>query len=105
MSKILSFLGCRLKEGIYIRVPAEKNYHFVEISRRSEGNYEWKNNDDVKWSLAHRIGEGNLVQVGQDCPYFEDGYTTAKFNETGILGPMNEFYTYQGINILKLFSE
>ena len=91
-----------LKEGIYVHNPPQKNYHFVEITKKSEGHYEWKNNDAVKWSLTHRMGEGNLVQVGQDCPYFEDGYTTAKFNKTGILGPMNEFYTYQGTTILAL---
>ena len=86
-----------MKEGTYVHKPAENKWHFVQITRRLDGSYKWKNNADVTWTLFPIPGKSNLLTVEDDCPSYKNGYTTATFNETGIFGPFDEFYTYQGL--------
>jgi hypothetical protein len=49
--------------------------------------------------LYPQSGESNfgILRVGTDCPYYSKGYTTASYNEMGIYGPGNEFYTKTGM--------
>ena len=56
--------------------------HFVKITRVPGGNvYTWKTRGSAKWSLtlvSSKEKEGTLrFDVGEDCPYYEKGYTTA----------------------------
>ena len=37
-----------------------------------------------------------MLRVGRDCPYYNSGYQTAVYNQMGITGPGNEFYTKTG---------
>ena len=71
-----------------------------------DGNCRWKNRANVEWTLISN-GEacnqqelGQVLQVGIDCPYYnwpsKNFYTSAQWNQTGIYGPFNEFYYYQG---------
>ena len=71
-----------------------------------DGNYRWKNRANVEWKLISN-GEacnqqevGQVLQVGTECPYYnwpsKNFYTSAQWNQTGIYGPFNEFYHYQG---------
>ena len=92
----LIFEACYLKEGSYARQPAEVESHFVEISKMSDGKYKWKNSANVEWYLIPVASEDNLLEVGKECPYYKDGYTSAYFNENGIYGPFDDFYVYQG---------
>jgi hypothetical protein len=85
-----------LLEGQYERLPAKNNWHLVEISIKSPGKLQWKNKAGVKWTLTAQSGNGNVLEVGTDCPYYKNGYTLTTFNSTGIVGPGNEFYTYSG---------
>ena len=71
-----------------------------------DGNYRWKNRANVEWKListgeaCNQQGVGQVLQVGTECPYYnwpsENFYTSAQWNQTGIYGPYNEFYHYQG---------
>ena len=74
----------------------ENDWHVVEISMISEGKYEWKNKAGVKWSLTTKGIDSCDIEIGEDCPYYDDDYTSASFNSSGIFGPHNEFYVYQG---------
>ena len=80
--------------GMYERIPAENNWHLVEISSKSRGKYEWKNKAGEKWTLTAQPGNGNILEVGTDCPYHKRGYTSTTFNATGIFGPWNVFYVF-----------
>ena len=95
---------CNLKEGKYVRKPAENDWHHVTISKMSNGNYKWKNKDGVEWDLISNGQECNLLQVGTQCPYYVNGYTFTRFNENGIYGPDDEFYEYQGMLCLVNFT-
>ena len=90
------FEACYLKEGSYARQPAEVESHFVEISKMSDGKYKWKNSANVEWYLIPVASEDNLLEVGKECPYYKDGYTSANYDENGIYGPFDDFYVYQG---------
>ena len=93
---LVCFIECTLREGSYIHKPPTSKAHYVEISKQFEDNYQWKNGSFEKWNLSPIVGERNALRVGTECPYYEDGYYAANFNEAGIYGPSNEFYAYQG---------
>ena len=97
-------LDCNLKEGRYIRKPAENDWHYVTISKTFNGNYKWKNKAGIEWNLISNGKECNLLQVGIQCPYYSNGYTFTRFNEKGIYGPGGEFYEYQGMLCLVNFT-
>merc|ERR1719187_2917408 len=74
---------------------AFNDWHYVTISLDEEGGrWKWTNRAGVSWSLY--LAGNNVLRVGDDCPYFNNGYTTAAFNETGIVGPWGEFYAKLG---------
>ena len=95
------FLVCDpLKEGIYKRKPATNDWHYVGIKKMANGNYRWKNKANVEWGLIPNSGTCNEVLVGTDCPYYnwptKNFYTTARFNQNGIYGAWDEFYSFEG---------
>ena len=96
-NSLINIVACILKEGRYDRRPVENNWHLVQISKISEGKYEWKNSAGAAWYLFEIPGESNVVEVGKECPYYKDGYIRTIFTATGIRGPADEFYTYIGI--------
>ena len=67
----------------------------MTISKVEAGVYNWTNKAGVTWTLYHE-SEDNTLRVGQDSPYFKYGFTTATFNETGILVHFGEFYSKVG---------
>merc|ERR1712038_411918 len=69
------------------------DWHYVNISQEG-GRWKWTNRAGVSWSL-YQAGN-SVLRVGDDCPYYNSGYTTATFNETGIVGPWGEFYAKLG---------
>ena len=95
------FQGCDpLKEGIYKRIPATNDWHYVEIKKMANGNYRWKNKANKQWTLIPNNEKCNELQVGTDCPYYnwptKNFYTKAQFNQNGIYGPYDKFYSYEG---------
>ena len=95
---------CNLKEGKYVRKPAENNWHYVTVSKILNGNYKWENKAGVEWNLISNGQECDLLQVGTECPYYINGYIVTRFNEKGIYGPSDEFYEYQGMLCLVSFT-
>ena len=100
MTLFLISLALYLNEGKYratkyIGKLSENDWHFVEISKKPNGNYKWKNRANVEWDLIPIADVDNMLRVGKECPYYKNGYTSAVFNETGIFGPWKEFYAYQ----------
>ena len=92
-----NFQGCILKEGVYARkAGVENDWHHVEISKMSSGNYKWKNRANTEWELIPRVKDCNLIDVNPTAPYYSDGYTSYSFNENGIYGPHDEFYEFKG---------
>jgi len=70
----------------------KNDWHYVHIDYdESTQKYTWSNRAGVKWSM-YQTNVFNKLRVGEDCPYFENGYTEAIFNENGIYGPHKEFY-------------
>ena len=71
-----------------------------------DGNYRWKNRANREWRLisngkaCNQQEVGQVLQVGTECPYYnwpsKNFYTSAQWNQTGIYGPSNMFYHYQG---------
>ena len=85
-----------MKEGHYHHIPITSDWHIVEITKKPNGNFEWKNKANAKWTLIPIVNQCNTLEVGKDCPYYNNGHTTATFDENGIYGPWNAFYSYQG---------
>ena len=67
----------------------------MTISKVEDGVYKWTNRAGVSWTL-YQESEANTLRVGDDCPYFNSGYTTTTFNMNGIVGPFDSFYSYVG---------
>ena len=75
-------------------------WHYISISYDETTNsYKWTNNAGVSWTL-YPSQNFDTLKVGTDCPYYTKGYKTAKFNQMGIYGPSNEFYTKTGKAII-----
>lgn len=72
---------------------ADKNdWHYVTISYNAASKcYKWTNRAGVTWSLYPR-GKNDSLEVGTDCPYYNDGHTEAAFTKEGVYGPWKEFY-------------
>ena len=86
-----------------MRQPPTNDWHYVEIWKISNGNFQWKNKANVTWDLIPNDRECSVLEVGKNCPYNSDKYgvnryTSARFNQSGIYGPFQEFYDYQGIS-------
>lgn len=94
----------------YVGTAGENDWHYVTIENPSSDgmNFVWTNRAGVEWSLYAHYDESGMLSyfdVGQDCPYFDDGHTMAEVEydwEEGTLlaiyGPWGEKYTYQGKN-------
>jgi hypothetical protein len=76
------------------------DWHFVTLTPTETG-YKWTNKANVTWTLTLQddqdlTSDTLRFYVGQDCPYFKQGYDVAeliqKDDETIILGPWNEPY-------------
>ena len=89
--------------------PIVNNYHFVNITTAPRANvYIWRARNGVEWSLTlvsseedEEEGMGTLTfDVGDDNPYYEKGYTSAKLyydtDEVKIEGPFKEMFTKLG---------
>ena len=76
----------------------KNDWHYVNISWDDETEeFTWSNRAGVEWTLRE-TDFPNMLEVGEDCPYYGSGHTTASlvFNEDGsvksIAGPWNEIY-------------
>ena len=77
----------------------KNDWHFVKVSVLDEaaGTFRWTNRAGVKWTLT-KTESPDILEVGDDCPYFSSGYTEAelKFKDGkvfAIAGPWGEIYT------------
>ena len=69
--------------------------HYVTITYNSATNtYKWENKADQSWTL-YSTSIYNVLRVGTNANY-DFGQTTVQFNQMGIYGPGNEFYTKTG---------
>lgn len=74
----------------------KNDWHYVTITYDSASNtYTWKNRAGKSWTLSSS-STFNKLEVHADCPYYASGYTTAEYNQMGIYGYGNEFYTKTG---------
>jgi len=83
-------------EGRYERHPMENANHMIKIDY-DDGVLRWENNDGVSWVLSVSEGDENVLNVGEDCPFYAEGGTKAVVqlendNVTGIEF-MGEVYT------------
>jgi hypothetical protein len=104
----LDALGCvglnHMVEGDYVQSspPPSNDWHYVSIRAQSgsENLFSWKNKAGVEWDLIFVEEESSGVfkfQVGENCPYYTDGYTEARLftnNAIEIEGP-GGIYTKQ----------
>jgi len=76
-------------------------WHFVRVT--GDGyTFKWTNHAGVTWTLTNPNEEGGrpeYLNVGEDCPYYNNGHTEAKLhwdgdNLLGVSGPWNEYYEF-----------
>jgi hypothetical protein len=90
-------------------------WHFVTITKKSSllnDTFTWTNSAGVSWTLIYldqQDAETLRFTVGQDCPYFNDGYQIAALyiNATKgieIEGPQGELYVRLKKGTSKLFN-
>lgn len=78
----------------------KNDWHYVSISyNHFEDNYTWSNRAGVSWTL-YPTERSHVLRVGEDCPYFKDGYEISEVNQMGVYGPGMEFYSKSGILFL-----
>lgn len=72
-------------EGDYVQTspPASNDWHYVSIRGQisSQNIFTWKNKAGVEWDLIFIEEESSGVykfEVGENCPYYTDGYTEAR---------------------------
>ena len=78
----------------------DNDYNHVTITKSSEGIFKWTIRGGlVSWSLSKDGTNTNYLIVGNDCPYYNSGYTKATIfrptsanNAVGIEGPNNIIY-------------
>lgn len=78
----------------------DNDYNHVTITKSSEGIFKWTIRGGlVSWSLSKDGSNTNYLIVGNDCPYYNSGYTKATIfrptsanNVVGIEGPNNIIY-------------
>ena len=72
--------------GMYKRIPPLNDWHYVTITYDSKTlTYTWENRASRKWSL-YPTDKDDELRVGEDCPYYSDGYKIARITEEGIFG-------------------
>merc|ERR1719264_1008703 len=97
----------RLIEGEYQLSSGPTNdWHYVSVRGvKGSRDYTWENKAGATWDLTF-VGEENLgslkFKVGENCPYYRDGYTSAYLFYTTstdgveIEGPWKEMYRKTG---------
>ena len=78
----------------------DNDYNHVTITKSSEGIFKWTIRGGlVSWSLSKDGTNTNYLIIGNDCPYYNSGYTKATIfrptsanNAVGIEGPNNIIY-------------
>ena len=90
-------------KGEYVCLVYDEEYrndwHFVTISKKGKGEYEWENRAGVSWTLTFNKEDPEKLIVGSDCCYYNDGHKEAELKiknnkkVTGILGPHEELFT------------
>merc|ERR1712186_67445 len=81
-----SNLGLKdIVEGDYMQTspPASNDWHYVTIRGQisSQNIFTWRNKAGVEWDLIFLEEESSGVykfEVGENCPYYTDGYTEAR---------------------------
>lgn len=97
-------VGLKLENQMYMESGDMNDWHVVKLTSVDLKTFKWTNKAGVSWSLTiaardHR-GQPTSFNVGQDCPYFKNGYRTARVhfgnngNLLGIDGPGHEPYQY-----------
>lgn len=90
-------------ENVAYEDHSKNDWHFVDLTPTEDG-YKWTNDAGASWSLRLRPGQSNesrelWFNVGEDCPYYADGYTETKLvmrqGEFIIFGPGREPYVMQ----------
>ena len=85
----------------------QNDWFYVNITAVAGSNvFTWQNRAGVKWdlTLVEEVEPGTLMfDVGEDCPYYQNGYTTANLyykidstEEVEIEGPSWELYKKLG---------
>jgi hypothetical protein len=74
----------------------KNGYHYVTISQVSDTKLEWKNRAGKSWSLF-TTPDKDILRVGEDCPYFQDGHKEVTVvwegsRVSGLRGPGDELY-------------
>ncbi len=74
----------------------KNDWHYVTISQVDDSTLKWTNRAGVSWTLT-MTSEKTKLNVGEDCPYFQEGYKQATVvwkgdQVSGLLGPWNELY-------------
>jgi len=85
---------------------AANDWHFVTVTSTTSATqrvYQWVNRAGVAWTLTRDRDDRGLFHVGASCPYYAQGYTTARAtfdSRTGAVaalqGPGNGVYLLRG---------
>ena len=77
----------------------KNNWHYVQISKLSNGNFLWKNRAGVSWELIP-TSSSYKFKVSKNNPYhktYKEAYLTLSPDNQiiGIMGPHKEFYNFK----------
>ncbi len=92
---VSSLLG-NYENHLYDDKGGKNNWHYVTISQVDDSTLKWENRAGVSWTLT-TTSDKTTLDVGTDCPYFQQGYqqATVVWNGTQVselMGPGNEPY-------------
>jgi hypothetical protein len=82
---------------LYDETEHKNDWHRVTITCEQGTHFMWRNVAGVAWSL-HPTADVHVYRVGEDCPYFKDGYNEMNITITEggcvgqVLGPHLEPY-------------
>lgn len=102
--KKLFAIGLKLECQKYMASGQTNDWHIVKLTTDDFQTFKWTNKAGVSWSLTPAThdarGQPTSFNVGQDCPYYKQGYKVAKVvygpdgNLLGLTGPGDEPYQY-----------
>lgn len=87
----------------YDNTATKNDWHYVTITKVNDMTFKWTNRAGVSWTLK-TTSENTMLDVGQECPYydFDDGTSKTRYTQatlvwngdevSGILGPWDELY-------------
>merc|ERR1719210_1187290 len=80
----------------YIKSGGGNDWHYVDITKKSENELTWTNRAGLSWTLT-KTDDPTKFSVGEDCVYYKHGYREAIFTFQGglftqVLGPWNQPY-------------